>query len=144
MVTGNGDGAPDHEITHAKKAAFLAAFVELGTVTHAARAAKMDRHSHYDWLKADALYAAAFTDAQAAAIDSLEREAIRRATTGIDEPVFHQGKQVATVKKYSDVLLIFLLKGANPTKYRERQSIDHTTGGAPLFRTVQGVDPSRI
>ena len=37
--------------------------------------------------------------------------------------VYHQGKRVGTRHKYSDVLLIFLLKGALPAKYRDRYEI---------------------
>lgn len=51
---------------------------------------------------------------------ALEDEAVRRAYVGVEEPLFYQGKQCGTVRKYSDTLLIFLLKGAKPAKYRER------------------------
>jgi hypothetical protein len=34
--------------------------------------------------------------------------------------VFYQGEKVGTVQKYSDTLLIFLMKGVRPEKYRER------------------------
>jgi hypothetical protein len=38
--------------------------------------------------------------------------------------VFYQGQQFATVRKYSDTLLIFLLKGRKPERYRER--VEHS------------------
>jgi hypothetical protein len=38
--------------------------------------------------------------------------------------VFYQGIQTATVRKYSDTLLIFLLKGRKPERYRER--VEHS------------------
>src|SRR5262245_35751476 len=38
-----------------------------------------------------------------------------------------------TVKKYSDSLLMFLLKAHRPDKFRERQSIEHTgKDGGPI------------
>ena len=51
----------------------------------------------------------------------LEREARRRAVEGVEEPVgFYKGEPSAYVRKYSDTLLIFLMKGARPDKYRDR------------------------
>lgn len=112
------------------QAAFLDAFAELGTVTHAAAAAGIDRQTHYNWLESDPEgYGKRFEEAKARAIDKLEREATRRAVEGVDEPVFWQGMQVSTVRKYSDTLLIFLLKGAKPEKYRERYEHSGPNGG---------------
>ena len=49
-----------------------------------------------------------------------EVEARRRAVEGVEEPVgWFQGTPGGTVRKYSDTLLIFLLKGARPHKYRD-------------------------
>ncbi len=36
------------------------------------------------------------------------------------EPVFYKGKAIAAVRKFSDTLLIFMLKGAKPEKYRDK------------------------
>jgi len=38
--------------------------------------------------------------------------------------VFHQGKVCGGIRKYSDTLLIFLLKAAYPEKYRERVDVN--------------------
>ena len=77
---------------------------------------------------------AAFEDAMEEAADLLESEARRRAHDGVEEPVFgslggNQGSgEVGRIRKYSDTLLIFLLKGARPDKYRERQ--EHQVTGS--------------
>ena len=110
-------------IGHAKKAAFLVAFAEMGTVTHAGRAASVPRSTVYDWLARDADFRAAFAEAEQEAIDSLEKEAIRRARDGVEEPVYDKGKRIDTIRKYSDTLLIFLLKGNRPSKFRERVDV---------------------
>ena len=126
-----------------KTAAFLAAYVRTASVTKAARAAKVHKSLHYQWLKDDAEYAAAFAEAQDQAAQILEDEAIRRAHEGYDEPVIYQGEQCyqredivdpetgeitgsrvnldkpLVIRKYSDSLLTFLLKGFRPNKYRE-------------------------
>lgn len=57
-----------------------------------------------------------------AGTDALEDEAVRRASAGVDEPVFYQGEQCGTVRKYSDSLLIGLLKARRPHKFRENHS----------------------
>lgn len=132
-------------VTAAKKAAFLAAFAQLGTVTHAAKAAGVDRSAPYRWASTDDEFREAWDEAQAQATDALEREARRRAIEGVEEPVIHQGMMTMledpktgeirplTVRKYSDTLLIFLMKGANPAKYRDNSRVEVSgPGGGPI------------
>ena len=107
---------------------FLIAFSQVGTVLHAAKIAEIDRKQHSRWLKDDPEYAARFAQAEIEAIEHLEREARRRAMEGTDEPIYWRGEKIDTVKKYSDVLLIFLLKAARPERYRERVDLTHTVG----------------
>jgi hypothetical protein len=52
--------------------------------------------------------------------DKLEAEAVRRAVEGDEEAVYYQGKIVGYVKRKSDVMLIFLLKGRRPQVWRDR------------------------
>ena len=114
------------------QARFLAAFAMLGTISHAALETGIDRQTHYNWLKADPEdYGKAYAEAEEMASDMLEREARRRAVDGVEEPVFYQGQVCGRVRKMSDTLLIFLLKGARPEKYRER--FEHSgPGGGPI------------
>ena len=109
-------------ITHNKKRAFLAAFAEVGTVTRAAEISGVCRKSHTNWLKSDSDYADAFALAEQQACDRLEQEARRRAVEGVDKPVYQRGVKVGVVREYSDTLLIFLMKGAMPEKYKDRVS----------------------
>ena len=114
-----------------KKIAFLEAYAKIGTITYAAKASGVNRQRHYDWLKGDAEYVGHFASAQEQAIEVMEVEALRRAVTGVDKPIYFQGKKIDTIKEYSDILLIFLLKGARPEKYRDR--MEHTgQGGGPI------------
>lgn len=110
------------DLQRSKKRAFLAAFAEVGTLTRAAEIVGMDRNTHYYWLadeKEGELYRELFEDAKKQAADRLEQEARRRAVEGTQKPVFQGGKQVGVVQEYSDTLLIFLMKGAMPEKYRD-------------------------
>ena len=109
---------------HLKKRAFLAAYARCGTVTQAATLADIRRGTHYDWLKEDEAYVGAFAEAKEEAAEWLETEARRRAFLGTLKAVHYQGQRVDYVREFSDTLLIFLLKGALPGKYRER--IEHS------------------
>lgn len=103
-----------------KKIAFLQAYIEMGGhVSKAARAARVDRSTPYNWLAADPAYKEAFERAKEQAADVLEAEVIRRGAHGFDEPVFYQGKVVGQIRKYSDNLLMFMLKGLRPAKFRD-------------------------
>ncbi len=109
--------------TSPKQKAFLAAFRETGNVRLACTAAKVARSGHYSWLK-DAEYCKAFDLAKEDAANTLEAEAHRRAVEGWEEPVgWYKGKAGGTVRRYSDTLLIVLLKGLLPEKYRERVEV---------------------
>ena len=80
----------------------LAAFVEYGTISAACKAAGIGRSTWYGIKKDDPQFAADAEHAKHEVADGLEQEAIRRAYDG------------------SDVLLIFLLKGHKPEKFKER------------------------
>ena len=64
-------------------------------------------------------FAAQWREALGEGSDLLEAEARRRAVTGIDKPVFYKGKVVGSITKYSDRLLMFLLKAHRPQKFRD-------------------------
>lgn len=133
-------------IRQPKRKAFLLAFSRCGHVGKAAEATGIDRSTHYLWMK-DEKYRAAFAEAEGRASRELEDEAFHRATVGVCRPVLHCGAQVSievtgadgTVTKQplweyekSDTLLIFLLKGLMPARFRERQQIEHTGPEKPL------------
>ena len=118
-----------------KKTKFLAAYAECGTIPHAALAAGVDRGTAVRWRKSDPRFAARFETAEEQATDGLEAEARRRAFEGVEEPVFHQGVRIATVRKYSDTLLIVLLK----MKGRFVEQMRHAgPSGEPLERIGVG------
>lgn len=121
---------------HAKREAFLEAYGKTGNVKLASKLSQVSRTAHYEWLQADPVYADAFAKAKDDAADMLVAEARKRATIGVrrykftksGEPIMwtnpatkqqeHYSEQV-----YSDVLLLFLIKGARPEVYRDRFDI---------------------
>ncbi len=109
-----------------RKKEFLTAYRELFTIYHACKKVGVSRSCYYKWMREDPEFAKAATLAEEDNVNILEGEARRRAFEGWDEPVFFKGEEQGTVRKYSDTLLIFLLKGAAPEKYRERVEEKHT------------------
>lgn len=143
-----------------KKYAFLEAYKRTASITKAARAAGLERQLHYRWLLDDPAYPKEFQEAQTVAAQILEDEAIRRAHEGIEEPLVYKGRftfklrpkkdaqgqveridgrpvmeeygRPLAIRRYSDGMMQFLLRGFMPTKYRENTSLELSgpAGGA--------------
>jgi hypothetical protein len=132
---------PPTSIQHPKKRAFLAAYADVGTITHAAQAAGIYRGTVYEWCESDPVFADAWEEAKEAFADLLEREARRRAVDGVEEYVLHHGKVLrdpetgAYLKRrtYSDRLMELMLRAKRPAEYRDRTSTELSgPDGAPL------------
>ena len=108
---------------------FVSELAETGQVKKACEAAGITRRVAYYWRYQHAEFGLAWKNAMKIAVSVLEDEAHRRAHDGVEEPIYHLGKCVGTVHKYSDTLLIFLLKGADPNKYRDRVALTGEDGG---------------
>ena len=114
--------------TPKKVAAFLEALASGLSVSGACKAAQVPRQTAYDWRNADEAFAAAWDEAIGHGTEALEDEARRRAVEGVvrEHTHYHQGMRVGTdiETKYSDTLLIFLLKARNPEKYRDNSKVE--------------------
>lgn len=125
MEIGSPDFAPEKGWPVWGKA-FIAHFSLTGNSTASAAAAGVTRRAAELLRERDETFRTAWEEAREEAADHLEDEARRRAVDGWDEPVFGSGGtgvgtvEVGTIRKYDSTLLIFLLKGARPEKYRER------------------------
>jgi len=113
---------PEQRLTTNQRA-FLGAYAKSGLVGLAAEAADVDRGLHARWLKSSAAYRAAFEPAHERAIETMEAEARRRAVEGVQETVYYEGMKCGTRQRYSDNLLMFLLKAARPERYAERSLV---------------------
>ena len=71
-----GVNATDGELS-TKQRAFLEAYVHAGTIYHAAKAAKVERKSHYRWLEREN-YKTAFEEAAEEATQLIEAAARKR------------------------------------------------------------------
>jgi hypothetical protein len=113
-----------------KRTLFLSALSECGNVTKAAKTAGVTPQRLYQYRKTDEAFAAEWDECAELGAQALEDEARRRAYEGVEEPVtsvkgivHNDDGSPLYVRKYSDTLLIFLLKGARPQKYRERADV---------------------
>lgn len=121
--------------------AFLSGIANGLTKTGAAKAAKITRQTHWNWITAvdangdptpeAALYKEKFEEAYAAGTETLVDEARRRAVDGWDEPRFDKnGYEIGAVRKYDSDLLKFLIMQRDAS-FRQRHEIVGA-GGAPL------------
>ena len=125
--------------------------------------AKIDRASHYNWLRQDPEYVSAFEEAQTEAIEALESTVRESAIAGIEEPVIYQGQvcyepkrnadgsfrrnaagdiiyseKPLTIRKRNDVAAFFLLKALKPNVYREHSTVEHTGSIEIIDRLAAG------
>jgi hypothetical protein len=91
-----------------KKRIFLIVLEKSCNISHAARAAGMDRTTAYDWRATDDDFARRWHEAEEAAVDKLEQVAYER-----------------SIKGESDRMLEILLKSHRPHKYVEKQLHAH-------------------
>jgi hypothetical protein len=87
---------------------FLDTYAKTGSITGAAKAARISLAVHHEKLETDLAYRKAFEGAREQVVDLLEAEAFRRALAG------------------SDDLLVFLLRAWQPDRYREHIVHEHS------------------
>ena len=109
---------------------FLAVLRETGNVSAAARQAGTSRSVCYRHRRRHAGFAAAWEDAVEEAADRLEMEAFRRAVDGVEEERFFGGQVIGEVTRYSDSLLMFLLRARRPAIYGPRPETDAVKSAA--------------
>lgn len=135
------------------KIKFLASLAETDNVTLSCKVSGVDPKTAYKHRENDKEFAAAWVLAMESAADVLELEARRRAVEGVLEPYVYEGQvagqyvdpggkpcdpahpgarfEAIMIRKYSDGLLQFLLRGSRPKKYRERVDVRHGIDDGP-------------
>ena len=98
---------------------FLDALREHGSQYPACVAANISRSVVGEWVRSDVDgFRDRYYGVQQEINDRVEQEILRRGAVGWEEPVFQGGKQVGTIRKFSDTLLIFYAKARMPERYR--------------------------
>jgi phage terminase small subunit len=110
---------------------FVEALAATGNVSAAVKVAGTSRTRAYELRKTEQAFAMAWDEAEQVAADRLEAETWRRAVEGVEEPLVSGGKlvrdddgQPIAVRRYSDQLLIALLRAHRPEKFRERAAVE--------------------
>lgn len=120
-------------ITDDQKQAYLDALARTGVRKTACAEAGISYGTIYQHRKSDQAFAEAEALAEDEAADELVAEARRRALDGVEQEHFTKDGSAYSITKYSDVLLIFLLKGARPDVYADRSKAELSgPNGQPL------------
>ena len=128
------------ENMEALKLLYLRALPRVFTVTMALKAAGASSTQLWQWREHDLEFSLAEKQCRDQIADMLEAEAIRRAVKGVKTPVYQGGLLAGHVQEYSDSLLVVLLKGMRPERYRERTDVTVT----PIVKVVAGLDPADV
>ena len=123
--------------TAATRARFLEVLATTANISRAIEAVKAERSAIYAWRREDEDFAKDWDAALDLGTDVLEDEAIRRGHEGVDRPVYQGGKNVGTVREYSDALLVTMLKARRPDKFKDRMAAELTgKNGGPIVHRV--------
>lgn len=116
-----------------QKAAFLQKLkAACGNVSKAILAVRISRSSAYLHKRKDADFSTAWDDVLASVYDEMEEELYRRAVTGI---VDKDG-----IRRKSDRLLEFALKGNRAEKFRERYDVNQNVHAALDVNIQSAID----
>ena len=134
------------------KPAFLAALRDMPVVRHACEVVGINRSTAYDARNAHEDFAQAWDEAMETGIDKAEQAAFRRGVEGWHEPVIDKGRLAyaykrnadgsyepvlddkgqpvpLTVRKHSNSLLQFVLKGRRRGTYGDKTELTGANGG---------------
>lgn len=93
---------------------FLSRLSVTGNVSEACKVSRISRPTVYRMRREIPEFREAWETAMANARDVLDREAYRRAVEGVERKVYQGGREVGTVREYSDTLLTLMLKARHP------------------------------
>jgi hypothetical protein len=120
-VSPPGDAGPPRRPTRARlQTYFLRRLALSGSVAEAAARAGVTPRTVRRWRTANAAFACRYEEVLSQRLEILEDLAMRRALGADRRPVFHRGKQIASVERHNDMMLMRLL--ARFDRLRERQA----------------------
>jgi hypothetical protein len=138
-------------LTRERQERFLKALAETGIVSAAVEIAGTSRTRVYELRKRNPGFAAGWEDAEERAADALEAEAWRRAVDGVQEPLVSGGKlvrdddgQPIAIRRYSDALMIALLKARRPGRFKDRAVVEHVAIASSVLDRVRRGKPLAV
>jgi hypothetical protein len=100
-----------------RRAAFIVLLRQTGNVSSAARCANLAVSALYRHRANHAGFKAEWDAAVAEAVDAVEEAVMARVRDGVEKSVYYGGKEIGTVRNYSDALAMFILKSKRPEVY---------------------------
>lgn len=137
------------KLTPARIKKFIKHLKETTNVSEACKVINVSRQTIYNLRDADDDFRDEWDNAIEIGVDALEGEARRRALHGHKEVILYKGEpvkigdEVLFKKVYSDSLLMFLLKGQRPDKYKERSHNEVTGLGGGAIESRELSNPER-
>ena len=127
-VPTNADAGPPRHPTRARlQTYFLRRLALSGSVVDAAAQAGVTPRTVQRWRAANATFARRYEEMLSQRLEILEDLAMRRALGADRRPVFHRGRQIASVERHNDTMLMRLLGRFD--RLRERQA--HQMAASP-------------
>lgn len=117
---------------------FLEGLVLGMNAAKAAERAGASIRSLYNWRDSDEEFKAEWQKCYRIGTDALEAEAQRRATSGVEEPVYYKGVVVGVTRKHSDTLLMFLLKARDPYRFCD------STRAAAIAKETAAIEAQKL
>jgi hypothetical protein len=102
------------------QAYFLRHFAMSGSVGDAAARIGIAPRTVQRWRRASPAFASRYDEVLANRLEILEDLAVRRASSTDRRAVFHRGRQVATVERHNDVMLMRVLARFDKARLREQ------------------------
>lgn len=118
-------------VSTTRKERFLTSLAETGRILESCATSGISYRSVHRWRKNDEEFRLRFEEAELLYCEKIEREIERRAIDGWDEPVFQNGEQVGSKRRYSDSLLLALTR-SRIARYRDKVEVEATHKGSVL------------
>ena len=132
------------KLTPEKMTAFVAALAQTGIVAKACEAVDIARVTAYKWRDEHPEFAKAWDAALKIGITALEDEAARRAFTGVDKPLVHQGQFTPVFERnekgeiiYDDFQYQVEVDGEMITKTEKRPRLKLDANNQPVYHTMK-------
>ena len=117
--------------SRAKCRLFLEHYATSANITASCKVSGLNRGTVFYLREHDEAFQEAFQKAHDTSVDALVAEVRRRALDGVKEPTgWYKGKPGGYIQRYSDNLLMFAVKQADPS-YRDKWEVTGA-GGQPL------------
>jgi len=140
MAKSKTSKSTQEKIRDDRKCKFLIELMRTASAKKACETLRIDRSTPYRWEREDPAFKEAWDESRMVVACMWEEEAARRAYEGTLKPVFYMGAECGHIREYSDTLMMFLLNGAMPEKYKRNSKVEHTgKDGGPIQTEIKEV-----